>query len=398
MHSTVSQPILLLNCGSSSIKYQLLHTDTEEPTAVGIVQRVGQGSSTLDHETGGQKFHLDQDFADHTEAMAAVVSMFQEHGPALHDVIAVGHRTVHGGDTFQHSVLIDDGVIAKLVELSDLAPLHNPPAIAGIEAAMLVLPDVPHVAIFDTAFFSTLPAEAYTYAIDREVTARYGIRKYGFHGTSHQYVSQQVAEFLNRPLTELKTIVCHLGNGASISAVDGGVAVETSMGLTPLAGLVMGTRSGDVDPGLHKFLGSKGMSLDDIDMFLNKQSGMLGLCGFTDMRDVATEIEAGNADATLARDVYVHRLVSYIGSYIAILGGVDAVCFTAGVGENASHIRGPVIERLKGLGFELDVAANEERSKEAREISTPDSKVHVLVIPTNEELAMARETMAVIGR
>lgn len=398
MRHIVSQPILLLNCGSSSIKYQLLHTDTEEPTAVGIVQRVGQPGGTLDHETGGQEFHLDQDFADHTEAVAAVVSMFTTHGPALDDVIAVGHRTVHGGDTFQESVRIDDAVIAKLNELSALAPLHNPPAIAGIEGAMRVLPNVPHVAIFDTAFFSTLPAEAYTYAIDRGVMREHGIRKYGFHGTSHQYVSQQAAEFLDRPLADLKTIVCHLGNGASISAVDGGVAVETSMGLTPLEGLVMGTRSGDVDPGLHKYLGSKGMTLEEIDTLLNKKSGMLGLCGFTDMRDVGNEIAAGNEDARLARDVYVHRLVSYIGAYIAVLGGIDALCFTAGVGENAAHIRGPVIDRLKGLGFELDVAANEARSKESREISTADSRVRVLVIPTNEELAMARETLAVIGK
>jgi len=393
----VSQPILLLNCGSSSIKYQLLQTDTEEASALGIVQRIGQPGSTLDHEVGGEEFHRDHDFADHTEAVAAVVEMFNSKGPSLDDVIAVGHRAVHGGSTFQESVRIDDEVIAALRDLSDLAPLHNPPAIAGIKAAMRVLPDVPHVAVFDTAFFSTLPPEAYTYALDRGITREYGIRKYGFHGTSHQYVSQQAAVFLNRPLSELKTIVCHLGNGASISAVDGGVAVETSMGLTPLAGLVMGTRSGDVDPGLHKFLGSKGMSLTEIDAFLNKKSGMLGLCGYTDMRDVATEIAAGNEDATLARDVYVHRLVSYIGAYIAVMGGVDALCFTAGVGENAAHIRGPVVERLTALGFELDADANEKRSKDSREISTPASKVRVLVIPTNEELAMARETLTVIG-
>lgn len=392
----MSQPILLLNCGSSSIKYQLIQTDTEEATALGIVQRIGQPGSTLDHELGADEFHLDQDFADHTQAVAAVVQMFETHGPSLADVIAVGHRTVHGGDTFRDSVRIDDGVVAALHELSELAPLHNPPAIAGIQAAMRVLPEVPHVAIFDTAFFATLPAEAYTYALPRDIAGQYGIRKYGFHGTSHQYVSQQAAVYLDRPLGDLKTIVCHLGNGASISAVDGGVAVETSMGLTPLAGLVMGTRSGDVDPGLHKFLGSKGMTLNEIDTLLNKQSGMAGLCGHTDMRDVDREIRAGNEEAKLALDVYVHRLVSYIGSYIALMGGVDALCFTAGVGENASHVRGPVVERLKGLGFELNHAANEERSKEAREISTADSRVRVLVIPTNEELAMARETLKVI--
>ncbi len=393
----MSQPILLLNCGSSSIKYQLLQTDTEEATAVGIVQRIGQHGSTLEHQVGGEEFDLSQDFNDHTEAVAAVVGMFESHGPSLEGVVAVGHRTVHGGATFQESVRIDDEVIAALNELSDLAPLHNPPAIAGIEAAMRVLPDVPHVAIFDTAFFSTLPAEAYTYALGREVMREHGIRKYGFHGTSHQYVSQQAAVFLDRPLEDLKTIVCHLGNGASISAVDGGVAVDTSMGLTPLAGLVMGTRSGDVDPGLHKFLGRKGMTLAEIDTFLNKESGMAGLCGYTDMRDVATEIAAGNEDAQLALDVYVHRLVSYIGSYIAVLGGVDVLCFTAGVGENASHVREPVIQRLRGLGFELDVEENEKRSKESREISTAESKVHILVIPTNEELAMARETLKVIS-
>ena len=389
--------ILLLNCGSSSIKYQLLDPAQSGPEAVGIVQRIGQGMSTIDHEVGEAEYHDEQPFADHTEAVARVVRMFEEHGPSLSDVVAVGHRTVHGGATFVESTLINDDVIAKLEELSELAPLHNPPGLAGIRAAQEVLPDVPHVAIFDTAFFSTLPAEAYTYAIDQDVAKRLGVRKYGFHGTSHSYVSKEAAKYLDRPIEELKIIVCHLGNGASISAVDGGVAVDTSMGLTPLQGLVMGTRSGDVDPGLHKYLMRTGMTIDDVDTLLNKQSGMAGLCGYTDMRDVKTQIEEGNEAAKLALDVYIHRLVSYIGSYIAILGGVDALVFTAGIGENASHVRGPAIRRLKGLGFELDEDANEQRSKQAREISTPDSKVRVLVIPTNEELAMAQETLEVIG-
>ncbi|SHJ10266.1 acetate kinase [Tessaracoccus bendigoensis DSM 12906] len=394
----MSQPILLLNCGSSSIKYQLLDPAQSGPQAVGIVQRIGQEMSTIDHEVGDAEYHEDVRFADHTEAVGAVVRMFAEHGPTLENVVAVGHRTVHGGSTFVESTLIDDSVVAKLDELSDLAPLHNPPGIAGIRAAKAVLPNVPHVAVFDTAFFATLPAEAYTYAIDAEVAATHGIRKYGFHGTSHHYVSKKTAEYLGRPLGELKTIVCHLGNGASISAVDGGVAVETSMGLTPLQGLVMGTRSGDVDPGLPKYLSrSAGMSIDDVDELLNRRSGMGGLCGYTDMRDIKTQIEAGNEQAQLALDVYVHRLVGYIGSYIAILGGVDALVFTAGVGENAAHVRGPVIRRLAGLGFELDEAANLVRSKEAREISTPESKVRVLVIPTNEELEMAQETLAIIN-
>lgn len=394
----MSQPILLLNCGSSSIKYQLLDPGVGSPQAVGIVQRIGLEVGTITHEVGDEEYHEARPFADHTEAVAAVVKMFTDHGPSLDDVVAVGHRTVHGGATFIESVLIDDSVIDKLVELSDLAPLHNPPGIAGINAAKEVLPDVPHVAIFDTAFFSTLPAEAYTYAIDYDTAQRLGVRRYGFHGTSHSYVSKKAAEFLGKPIEDLKTIICHLGNGASISAVDGGVAIDTSMGLTPLEGLVMGTRSGDVDPGLHKYLVRSGMTIDEVDNLLNKKSGMGGLCGFTDMRDVQTAILEGDERAQLALDVYVHRLLKYIGSYIAVLGGVDALVFTAGVGENAAHVRRPVIERLKNLGFELDQAANDARSKEPREISTPESRVRVLVIPTNEELAMAQETLEVISR
>ena len=394
----MAQPILLLNCGSSSIKYQLLDPDQASPLAVGLVQRIGQEVSTIDHEVGEAEFHDERPFADHTEAVAAVVKMFTDHGPSLEGVGAVGHRTVHGGSTFVESVLIDEGVVAKLEELSGLAPLHNPPAIAGIRAAQAVLPEVPHVAVFDTAFFATLPAEAYTYAIDTAVAEKFGIRKYGFHGTSHSYVSRKAAEYLGRPIEDTKIIVCHLGNGASISAVDGGVAVDTSMGLTPLQGLVMGPRSGDVDPGLHAFLVRNGMSIDEVDTLLNKQSGMGGLCGYTDMRDVKSQIAAGDERTKLALDIYVHRLVSYIGSYIAILGGLDAIVFTAGIGENADHVRGPVVRRLAHLGLILDEEANLQRSKQAREISTAASPVKVLVIPTNEELEMAQETLEVISR
>jgi acetate kinase len=394
----VSEPVLLLNCGSSSIKYQVIDVATEEVVASGIIQRIGEGESTLDHSYAGETRHDSRGFPNHAWALSHLVKVFDEVGPKLSEVIAVGHRTVHGGEAFRKTTVIDEAVLAKLRELSPLAPLHNPPGIAGIEAAMAVLPDVPHVAIFDTAFFATLPPAAYTYAIDDELAHAHGIRKYGFHGTSHSYVSKKVAEVLGRDYDSFNQIVCHLGNGASISAIQRGVAVDTSMGLTPLAGLVMGTRSGDVDPGLHAFLGRVlGLDLNEVDSLLNKKSGMLGLSGVTDFRDLSELISHGDQRAQLAMDVYLHRLVSYVGSYLAILGGADALTFTAGVGENDAQVRAGVVHRLEPLGFTLDEAANAVRSKEPRVISTPDSKVTVLVVPTNEELAMARETKAAIG-
>lgn len=392
-------PILVLNCGSSSIKYQVIDVDDESRLATGLVQKIGLPDSSLDHTTDGETHRIDRMVANHQQALELVVSAFGMYGPPLAEVVGVGHRTVHGGEAFRRPVRIDDDVIAKLVELSPLAPLHNPPGIAGIEAAMAALPDVPHVAIFDTAFFSTLPAEAYTYAIDVDIAKTYSIRKYGFHGTSHKYVSERVAELLERPYDEVDQIVCHLGNGASISAIRGGVAVDTSMGLTPLQGLVMGTRSGDVDPGLHAYLAREAnMSVAEIDRMLNSRSGISGLTGGTsDFRDLADRIEAGDAAAKLAYDVYIHRLVSYIGSYLAILGGVDAITFTAGVGENDDAVRESVCDRLAPLGFLLDDEANKIRSKEPRRISQPDSPIQILVVPTNEELAMARETQKVIS-
>ena len=395
----MSTPILVLNCGSSSIKYQVIDVGDESRLATGLVQKIGLPDSSLDHTTDGETHRIDRMVANHQQALELIVSAFGMYGPPLADVVAVGHRAVHGGEAFRQPVRIDDDVIAKLVELSPLAPLHNPPGIAGIEAAMAALPDVPHVAIFDTAFFSTLPAEAYTYAIDAQIAKTYSIRKYGFHGTSHKYVSERVAELLDRPYDEVDQIVCHLGNGASISAIRGGVAVDTSMGLTPLQGLVMGTRSGDVDPGLHAYLAREaGMSVAEIDRMLNSRSGISGLTGGTsDFRDLADRIEAGDAAAKLAYDVYIHRLVSYIGSYLAILGGVDAITFTAGVGENDDAVRESVCDRLAPLGFLLDDEANKIRSKEPRRISQPDSPIQILVVPTNEELAMARETQRVIS-
>lgn len=394
----MSTPVLLLNCGSSSIKYQVIDADSEAVVASGIIQRIGEESGSLDHKLDGEMVHVDRGFPNHARALTYLVRVFNAHGPDLHTIKAVGHRTVHGGDKFRAPVVIDDQVIEDLRAISPLAPLHNPPGIAGIEAARDALPDVPHVAIFDTAFFASLPPEAYTYAVPSQLAKSHHVRKYGFHGTSHSYVSKRVAEFLGRDYSELKQIVCHLGNGASVSAIDRGVAVDTSMGLTPLAGLVMGTRSGDVDPGLHAFLGRElGLSLNEVDNLLNKKSGMLGLSGVTDFRDLRELIDEGDEAAALALDVYCHRLLSYIGSYIAVLGGVDAITFTAGVGENDPIVRAKIVSRLGFIGATLDEAANGVRSGQARAISTADSKVAVLVVPTNEELAMARETKAAIG-
>ncbi len=394
----MSMPILLLNAGSSSIKYQVIDAESEQTLATGLIQKIGGTKGTLDHEVPEGEFHLDQDFADHDEALDAMVKMFNEHGPALNDIVAVGHRTVHGGDKFDHTVLVDDDVIQTLVDLSPLAPLHNPPGIAGIKAAQDSLPDVPHVAIFDTAFFAHLPREAYTYAIDMETAKRLKIRRYGFHGTSHNYVSHKAAELLGKPYEEVKQIVCHLGNGASISAIDGGRPIDTTMGLTPLQGLVMGTRSGDIDPGIHAYLYRSGMSMEEIDNLLNKKSGLLGMTGSNDMRDVFEKMEEGDECATLAFGVYAHRLVFYIGAYIALLGGIDCLSFTAGVGENAAPLRKAVVNRLEAMGLILDDERNETRSKERRPISTDDSPVKVFVIPTNEELQMVREVKAVITK
>ena len=394
----MSKPILLLNCGSSSIKYQVIDTDDEAVLATGLIERIGEELSVISHTVDDVKHTTEEGYPNHTAALAAMVGMFATHGPSLTDVVAVGHRTVHGGDKLTHSTLIDDAVIDTLVELSPLAPLHNPPGIAGIRGARLALPGVPHVAVFDTAFFSTLPPEAYTYAIPTGIAEEFGVRRYGFHGTSHNYVSHRAAEVLGRPYAEVTQIVCHLGNGASISAIKNGVAVDTSMGLTPLEGLVMGTRSGDVDPGLIFYLHREaGFSVDAIDNLLNKKSGMIGLAGASDFRDISAKIAAGDQRAKIALDVYIHRLLHYIGAYMAVLGGVDAISFTAGVGENDATVRAMVCERLAGLGVHLDAERNAVRSKEARFISTDDSPIAVLVVPTNEELQMAREVAKVVG-
>ena len=396
----MSKPILVLNCGSSSIKYQMIDAENEELLAKGLVQRIATGTvGTIDHEVLADEqgeFHVDQELPDHETALGTVFQLFRDHGPDLTATFAVAHRTVHGGDRFAAPTRIDNQVVKTLRELSPLAPLHNPPAIAGIQAARKLLPDVPHIAIFDTAFFVNLPAEAYTYAMDIGTAGRTKIRKYGFHGTSHQYVSQQVSKLVGRG--DLKQIVCHLGNGASISAIDSGRPIETSMGLTPLPGLVMGTRTGDIDAGIVGYLHRElGWTISEIDNELNKRSGMLGLTGHTDMRDVESAIDVGDPRARLGMDIYVHRLVFYIGGYAALLGRLDTITFTAGVGENSPEVRSEVCARLKVFGVELDEEANKVRSKQPRTISTPDSKVQVLVVPTNEELAMARQSVELLS-
>ncbi|WP_316668482.1 acetate kinase [uncultured Propionibacterium sp.] len=395
----MAKPILVLNCGSSSLKYQLIDPSSEAVLAKGLVERIGDTSDgVVAHEVGDEEFTVTPRLPDHTAALKAVFTMFADHGPSLGEVAAVAHRTVHGGDRFAAPTVITDEVLETLEELVPLAPLHNPAGIKGIRAALELLPGVPHVGIFDTAFFVNLPDEAHTYAIDRGLAERHSIRKYGFHGTSHQYIAGLVPGVLGADPGRLRQIVCHLGNGASISAVKGGRPIETSMGLTPLAGLVMGTRCGDIDPGLFAYLHrAEGWDVDRIDAELNKSSGMLGLSGVTDMRDVEAQFEAGDADTIIALNVYAHRLAFYIGGYANLLGGLDAITFTAGIGENSSFVRREVCKKLVGVGVVLDEELNARRDKAPHLISAPSSKVRVLVIATNEELAMAQQAAGLLA-
>ncbi|MET4048023.1 MULTISPECIES: acetate kinase [unclassified Rhodococcus (in: high G+C Gram-positive bacteria)] len=382
--------VLVVNSGSSSVKFQLLDPVSGDSIASGLVEQIGEpaGHVTLDYLDEETK--KTQEIADHGVGLAIAFDMLAAAGVELgSDVMAVGHRVVHGGEVFYRPTLIDDGVLKQISDLSNLAPLHNPANVLGIEVARAQLPDVPHVAVFDTAFFHGLPAAASTYAIDRDVAKAHDIRRYGFHGTSHEYVSQQVAEFLGRD--DLNQIVLHLGNGASASAIRAGSPIDTSMGLTPLEGLVMGTRSGDIDPGVVMHLRrSANMEVDAIDELLNRRSGLKGLAGVNDFRQLQQHIDEGDADATLAFDVYIHRLRKYIGAYMLDLGRLDAITFTAGVGENAAAVRASALAGLGGFGIEVDAERNALRSKKARVISTDASAVKVLVVPTNEELAIAR--------
>jgi acetate kinase len=392
--------VLVVNSGSSSFKYQLIDMETEEPLASGLVERIGESSGHTVHNGPNGKTERTLAIPDHTAGFRAMLDAFEAEGPSLDEYppVAVGHRVVHGGKRFFEPTIVTPLVEINIEDLADLAPLHNPANLEGIRAAEKAFPDVPHVAVFDTAFHQTLAPDAYTYAIDAELANRYRIRRYGFHGTSHKYVSETAAEFLGRPLDELKQIVLHLGNGASACAIDGGRSVDTSMGLTPLEGLVMGTRSGDIDPAVLIHLARRAhLDTAGLDELLNRRSGLLGLSGHGDMRDVQEAAAGGDEAAQLALDTYLHRLKHYIGAYIAILGGLDVLTFTAGVGENAPLVRSGALTGLEGLGIEIDEARNTESVTGPRIISTDASRVTVLVVPTNEELEIARQTLSAIA-
>ncbi len=401
--------VLVVNSGSSSFKYQLIDVETSSPLASGLVERIGQELGAAKHTVffGGAEspgvaateatYTEELPIPDHTFGFGVMLDAFAKHGPSLDDYapVAAGHRVVHGGSRFVEPTLITPQVEESIEELSVLAPLHNPGALQGIRAAKAAFPDLPHVAVFDTAFHQTLPPAAYTYAIDRATAEAHGVRRYGFHGTSHKFVSEAAAAFLGRPNAELKQIVFHLGNGASVTAVDGGKAVDTSMGLTPLEGLVMGTRPGDLDPGvLFHLARTAGMSIDELDHLLNKRSGLLGIAGVSDMRDIRAGVERADAAATLAYEVYIHRLRAYAGAYLAQLGGADVISFTAGVGENTPAVRADTVATLGFAGVEIDPERNETRAPGIRVISSDASRVVVLVVPTNEELEIARQTVA----
>ena len=391
---------LVINSGSSSLKYQLIELETEQTLASGLIDRIGESSSVVSHNHGVEKHSHEEAVADHIAALRMVRESFATWGP---DLVAtpptvIGHRVVHGGSQYYAPTLVTPEVELAIDALSALAPLHNPANLAGIRASRDIFAGVPQVAVFDTAFHQTLAPDAYTYAIDAELAERYKVRRYGFHGTSHKFVSEEAAACVGRPLEELRMLVLHLGNGASITAIDGGRSVETSMGMTPLEGLVMGTRSGDIDPGvvfhLHR---QAGLSFDEIDTLLNRRSGLIGLAGSGDMRDVQNAAALGDEASEAALAVWRHRVRHYIGAYIAQLGGLDLVVFTAGVGENSPLLRRRALSGLGFLGISVDDDLNELESRDARTISPADSPVTVLVVPTNEELEIARQSYGVVS-
>ncbi|MET9361391.1 acetate kinase [Streptomyces sp. NPDC006632] len=395
--------VLVLNSGSSSVKYQLLDMRDASRLAVGLVERIGEQTSRLKHTplaTGAEARERNGPIADHAAALKAVAIELAADGLGLDspELAAIGHRVVHGGLKFSAPTVITDEVMAEIERLVPVAPLHNPANITGIRTAQALRPDLPQVAVFDTAFHTTMPESAARYAIDVATADEYRIRRYGFHGTSHAYVSRETAKLLGKAPEDVNVIVLHLGNGASASAVRGGRCVDTSMGLTPLEGLVMGTRSGDIDPAVTFHLKRvAGMSVDEIDALLNKKSGLVGLCGDNDMREIRRRCDEGDERARLAFDIYVHRLKKYIGAYYAVLGKVDAIAFTAGVGENAAPVRAAAVAGLEELGLAVDGELNDVRSDRPRLISPEYARVAVAVVPTDEELEIAQQTYALVN-
>ena len=397
--------ILVINCGSSSLKYQLINTDTEAVLAAGICDRIGISGGQFTYKPqGGEKSIQNTEMKDHEVAIKLVLEALTNPKTgiisSLDEIKAVGHRIVHGGEHFTRSAIITDEVISHIEECADLAPLHNPAHLLGIRACQALMPSTPMVAVFDTAFHQTMPPKAFIYGLPYEYYEKYKVRRYGFHGTSHSYVSKRTAEFLKIPLENSKIITCHLGNGSSICAIENGKSIDTSMGLTPLEGLVMGTRSGDLDPAVIDYIAQKeNLSTKEIMNILNKKSGVLGISGLSsDFRDLLAADENGDLKARFAREVFAYRVAKYIGSYTAALTGVDAIAFCAGVGENAKFIRGKIVSHLQFLGITLDEEANLATVGVEGIISTPDSKVKVCVIPTNEELMIARDTKALVSK
>ncbi|WP_047811235.1 acetate/propionate family kinase [Desulfosporosinus acididurans] len=396
--------ILVINCGSSSLKYQAIDMNTNNPVAKGLVERIGLQGSVLTHTTAsGKKEVKKTSIPNHSVAIELVLKelVSPEYGALkdLSEITAVGHRVVHGGEKFSKSVVIDDAVMKALDECIELAPLHNPPNIAGIKACQSIMPGVPQVAVFDTAFHQSMNPDSYIYGLPYEFYQKYGIRKYGFHGTSHKYVSQRAAVLLQKPLKDLKLISCHLGNGASISAIKGGKSIETSMGFTPLDGLLMGTRSGALDPAIVTYIMNKeNFNVDQMNEFLNTKCGALGVSGISsDFRDIEVAAAQGNFRAQLALDIFAHDVREYIGAYAAELGGLDAIIFTAGVGENSASTRASICANMEFFGIELDLEKNKVRGEEV-DVSKPNARCRVLVIPTNEELMIALEAQELTAK
>ncbi len=396
--------VLVVNCGSSSLKYQVLEMPSEELLCKGLVERIGIEGAVIKHEKiGMDKFVLETPMANHEDALGHVIDAIldPQHGVAksLEEIGAVGHRIVFGGEKYPDSILIDDDVIKSEVNFTDLAPLHIPANLLGINACKKLMPTTPMVGVFDTAFHQTMPAESFIYALPYEYYEKYGVRRYGFHGTSHKYVTLRAAEMLGKKVEEVNLVTCHIGSGASCAAIKGGKCFDTSMGMTPLEGLVMGTRSGDIDPAILKYLADKeGLTLAELDTIMNKKSGVLGISGVSsDMRDIDSAIAEGNKRAKVAYDVFIHRIKHYVGAYLAELGGADAIVFTAGVGENSAATRADVCKGLEIFGIKLDEAANNVRGEE-KVLSTADSKIKVLLIPTNEEVMIARDTYKIASK